>query len=194
MLAQWVPSGLPAPAPNQSYSQLWHLSPVQPVRQRQWPVCRSQRPPLRHLQLCWQPAPKWPGRHSAGGEEDGVPLPRSMSQDPGDPASCTQSLGSRVLRKDGEGAGHSAGLKPHPRMLFTPPPNQGATSDHRGRGLDRGPLACQPCLTQNPRGLLSALRAQCSPFSQARPVQPSGQVQWPETGSQEPPCWQRQEC
>lgn len=64
-------------------------------------------------------------------------------------ASCTQS---RVLRKDREGAGHSAGSKPHPRMLFPPPPNQGATSDHRWRGLDRGPLACQPCLAQNPPG------------------------------------------
>lgn len=33
-----------------------------------------------------------------------------------------------------------------------------------------------------------------SPFSQARPDQPSGHVQWPEAGSQLPPFWQRQAC
>lgn len=34
---------------------------------------------MRHLQLCWQPAPKRPGRHSAGYSAPGVPcVPRAQ--------------------------------------------------------------------------------------------------------------------
>lgn len=71
-----------------------------------------------------------------------------------------------------------------PRMMFP------ATREPR---LATEGGACQPRLT-SPESLRSPLPAWCSPFSQARPVQPSGQVQWPEAGSQEPPFWQRQEC
>lgn len=52
--------------PSPAHSRLWHVSPVQPAGHRQWPLCGSQRPPWRHPQLCWHPAPKRPGRHSAG--------------------------------------------------------------------------------------------------------------------------------
>lgn len=65
---------------------------------------------------------------------------------------------------------------------------------HRGRRLHWGTLGCWPWLLQTPRSLLPPPPSQGSPFSQARPAQPSGQVQWPETGSQVPPFWQRQEC
>lgn len=154
---------------------------------------RSQRPPWRHVQLRWQPAPDCPGTHSAGvAAGRGSHFP---GRDPGDPrpthASCAQSLGPHVLGKG------RCRPRSHCRSKATPqddaPPNQGAVSSHRGRGLDRAHWAASLAPT-DPQRPPSPPPAQCSPFSQARPVQPSGQAQWPETGSQVPPCRQRQEC
>lgn len=140
------PPDLLAPAPNPSYSRLWHSSPVQPAGQRQRPVCRSQRPPLRHLQLCWQPAPKRPGRHSAevgtgwrarSPRQDHVPRlrrhPRPLH------ASHTDSFRSHVLGKDRWGAGHTAGPKPHPGTMF--PPKQRGRPGPRPIGVPALPLS-----------------------------------------------------
>lgn len=121
-----------------------------------------------------------------------VPLPGAGLRSPRPAhASRTQSLGPHVLAK--ERWRHRS----HCRSEVTPqdnaPPHQGAVSGHRGEGWTR-PAGRPAWLPQTPSAPCSPLPAQRSPFSQARPVQPSGQVQWPETASQVPPCWQRQAC
>ena len=70
------------------------------------------------------------------------------------------------------------------------PQHQAATG---GGGCTEAHWGAGPGL-QTPRVPPSPPPAQRSPFSQASPAQPSGQVQWPETGSQVPWFWQRQEC
>lgn len=82
--------------PRAAHSRLWHLSPVQPAGQRQWPVCGSQRPPLRHPQLCGQPASKTPGRHSA---ETGQVMPKGPGHLPC-PCFLHPELQIPVLGKD----------------------------------------------------------------------------------------------
>lgn len=197
-LGSMGPLGLPAPVPNLSHSRLWHSSPVHPAGQRQRPVRRSQRPPWRHVQRCWQPAPKRPGGHSAGagtgkgptswgGTQEPPPRPRFPHPEPRTPRPRKGEVEAPVPLQV---RGHTAGQ-------CSPPP--GSRLRPQRRGLDQARWAAglaptDPRLPQTPSAPCSPLPAQRSPFSQARPVQPSGQVQWPETASQVPPCWQRQAC
>lgn len=102
-------------------------------------------------------------------------------QGPGDPhptrASCTQSLGPRP--GEGEGPGGRSHRRPASRELC--PQRVGWASM---------PWGTRPGSRVPPPPLPDP----GSPCSQARPAQPSGHVQWPDTGSQVPPCWQRQAC
>lgn len=89
----------------------------------------------------------------------------------------------------------------HPEPQIPVPRKEGASWSHcrhqaqcqmlphpRQEALARGPLGCQP------RAPHPSSAQWGSPCSQAWPVQPSAQVQLPETGSQVPPLRQRQVC
>ena len=127
----------------------------------------SQRPPLRHRQLCWQLAPKSPGRHSARWDQVRVHPGTQETPDPPH-ASCTQSLRAHVLGKRGaQGAGHTAG-----QTQDLPPAILGSISGHRGRGLHQGTLGRQPWVPPTPPGPTSLL-CPSSAYPSHRPGRPS---------------------
>lgn len=177
--------------PNPPHSRLWHSSPVQPAGQRQWPVCRSQRPPWRHPQTCWQPAPENPGGHSAeagAGEGTGEGPAPGAQDTPARP--CFPHPEPRIACP-WEG-GVPSGLVTLQATPQDPDPQLQAATGAGAAPRHAGALA----LGSRPQGPSFLLRppARRSPSSQASPAQPSGQVQWPETGSQVPRFRQRQEC
>lgn len=175
-LGSMGPLGLPAPVPNLSHSRLWHSSPVHPAGQRQRPVRRSQRPPWRHVQRCWQPAPKRPGGHSAGagtgkgptswgGTQEPPPRPRFPHPEPRTPRPRKGEVEAPVPLQV---RGHTAGQ-------CSPPP--GSRLRPQRRGLDQARWAAGLAPTDPQRPLLaSACPALTLLTGQAGPALGAGAV------------------